>query len=191
MVTSEYVKCGRQYMYGLKTTVASDHKPLETVMCKPISSAPKRLHRIILELQRYRYDIIIVHKPGKDILVKDCLSRKHIENVKPIEDEFSDKPDVAVRHVFPTLPISDPKLAEIRNRTADDQRMQVLKHVIQTGCTSKRKECSETIMGHGNHRNELMYADGMIFKVDSIVIPKTMRQEMVMREGHFGVHEHA
>ena len=34
-----------------------------------------------------------------------------------------------------------------------------------------------------------MYADGMIFKDDCIVVPKTMRQEMLTRihEGHFGV----
>ena len=44
-------------------------------------------------------------------------------------------------------------------------------------------------LDHWNHRDEPMYADGMIFKVDRIVIPKTMHQEMLMRihEGHFGV----
>ena len=38
-------------MYGRKTT---DHKPLETITRKPISSTPKRLQRMILELQRHR-----------------------------------------------------------------------------------------------------------------------------------------
>ena len=42
-----------QYMYGRKTT---DHKPLETITRKPISSTPKRLQRMIMELQRYRAD---------------------------------------------------------------------------------------------------------------------------------------
>ena len=36
-----------QCMYGRKTT---DHKPLETITRKPISSTPKRLQRMILEL---------------------------------------------------------------------------------------------------------------------------------------------
>ena len=44
----------RQYMYRRKTTVESDHKPLETITRKPISSAPKRLQRMILEPQRYQ-----------------------------------------------------------------------------------------------------------------------------------------
>ena len=43
-----------QYLYGRRTTVESDHRPLEAIMKKPLSSAPKRLQSMILELQRYR-----------------------------------------------------------------------------------------------------------------------------------------
>ena len=54
---------------------------------------------------------------------------------------------------------------------------------------AKPAQCPETILDHLNHHDELVYAGGMIFNVDRVVIPKTMHQEMLMgtHEGHFGV----
>ena len=42
-----------QFTYGRMTMVQSDHKPLETIMKKPLSKAPLRLQRMLLRLQRY------------------------------------------------------------------------------------------------------------------------------------------
>ena len=40
------------YVYGRKVLVESDHKPLETIFKKSLLSAPKRLQRMLLRLQR-------------------------------------------------------------------------------------------------------------------------------------------
>ena len=40
----------RQYMYGRKVTVDSDHKQLQAIAAKPLASAPKRLQRMFLVL---------------------------------------------------------------------------------------------------------------------------------------------
>lgn len=42
-----------KYTYGRKVTVQSDHKPLEHIHKKPLLSAPKRLQRMLLRLQKY------------------------------------------------------------------------------------------------------------------------------------------
>lgn len=55
-----------QYTYGRK--VQSDHKPLEMVTKKPLLSAPKRLQRMLLRLQKY--DMFI---PGKLMLVAEHI----------------------------------------------------------------------------------------------------------------------
>ena len=96
---------------------------------------------------------------------------------------------MAVHQLIATLPLSDPRLAEIRTKTATDQNLQVLKHFILTGWPNQRKDYPTTIMEHWNHRDELVYQDDMIFKGDRIVIPKEMRPEMLMRvhEGHLGI----
>ena len=41
-----------QYTYGLRIVVEKDHKPLETILRKPLSSASKRLQDIMMNLNR-------------------------------------------------------------------------------------------------------------------------------------------
>ena len=42
------------YVYGRDIVhVETDHKPLESTMLKPFNSAPKRLQRMLLHLQKY------------------------------------------------------------------------------------------------------------------------------------------
>ncbi|CAG2188277.1 unnamed protein product [Mytilus edulis] len=52
-----------QYTYGRNVYVTSDHKPLESILKKPLHCAPKRLQRMMLQLQKY--NIQLVYKPGK------------------------------------------------------------------------------------------------------------------------------
>ena len=184
--------CSRfhQYVYGRKTTVESDHKPLESILRKPISAAPKRLQTMILELQRYMYDIDVVYKPGKDIPVTDCLSRNLVVgSVPPQSDALNEKLDAVIHYMVASLPISDPKLTELRSTTAGDQNMQVLKHIILTGWPAQRKECPGAVLDYWNYRDELAFADGIIFKGDRMVIPKALRTEMMenIHAGHFGI----
>jgi len=47
-----------QYTYGVDTLVESDHKPLESILVKPLA-----LQRMLLRLQRYNFKL--VYKPGK------------------------------------------------------------------------------------------------------------------------------
>ena len=51
-----------QYLYGRKVTVHSDHRPLQAITAKPIATAPKRLQRMLLRLQRYDFIITGLEK---------------------------------------------------------------------------------------------------------------------------------
>ena len=42
-----------QYTFGKQVMVESDHKPLETIVKKPLANAPPRLQRLLLRLQKY------------------------------------------------------------------------------------------------------------------------------------------
>ena len=60
------------YLYGKHDImVHSDHQPLETIFKKPLSSAPRRLQRMMLRLQNYHFTV--QYKKGKDLLVADTL----------------------------------------------------------------------------------------------------------------------
>ena len=61
------------YIYGRHVLLESDHKLLEMIQHKPIHVAPPRLQQMLLHMQKYDYTI--VYKPGKDMVLADCLSR--------------------------------------------------------------------------------------------------------------------
>jgi hypothetical protein len=61
-----------QYTYGRTVQVMSDHKPLESILKKPLHAAPKRLQRMLLQLQKY--DIRLQYTPGKEMYIADKIS---------------------------------------------------------------------------------------------------------------------
>ena len=46
------------YTFGRKTIVHTDHKPLESILKKPLYRAPKRLQGMILRLQKYNVESV-------------------------------------------------------------------------------------------------------------------------------------
>ena len=57
-----------QYMYGKPSvSVQTDHKPLESILKKPLCNAPPRLQRLMLRLQPY--DLVVHYVPGKYIIL--------------------------------------------------------------------------------------------------------------------------
>ena len=60
-----------QYTYARKVRVQNDHKPLETIIKKPLSQAPKRLQDIIIKL--LRYDIQFEFVKGTDLVLQTRL----------------------------------------------------------------------------------------------------------------------
>ena len=67
-----WVRKFHTYIYGRHITVHNDHKPLEMILKKPIHAAPPSLQRMLLHLQKY--DDTIGYKPGKEMVLADCLS---------------------------------------------------------------------------------------------------------------------
>ena len=67
------------YFFGRRFKIINDHKPLVSIFNKPITSAPKRLQRMMLRSQNYQF--ILEHRPGtsKEMIVADTLSRAYPE----------------------------------------------------------------------------------------------------------------
>ena len=72
--------CSRfnQYIHGRDlTTVETDHKPLVPIFQKSLHSAPKRLQRMLLRLQRY--NLHVKYLPGPQMFIADMLSRAYLQ----------------------------------------------------------------------------------------------------------------
>ena len=50
------------YNYGKEVTVETDHRPLESIVKKPLSKCPLRPQRMLLRL--HKYDFKVKYKPG-------------------------------------------------------------------------------------------------------------------------------
>ena len=53
-----------------------DHKPLGSIMLKPLNKAPSRLQRMLLQLQRYSQNV--KYKVGKQMFIANTLSRANL-----------------------------------------------------------------------------------------------------------------
>ena len=68
------------YIYGCDCVrVQTDHKPLESIFRKELCTAPKRLQRMLLRLQKYSLDV--TYLKGEKMLVADALSRAYLPEV--------------------------------------------------------------------------------------------------------------
>ena len=95
------------YIYGRSdNTVETDHEPLEALYKEPIDSAPPRIQRIMLRIQKYSFSI--VWRKGKDLIIADTLSRAPQPFTEPNNVE-----EYKV-HSVRNLPISDVRIAEFR-----------------------------------------------------------------------------
>ncbi|MEW8548052.1 MAG: RNase H-like domain-containing protein [Candidatus Thiodiazotropha sp.] len=174
----------KHYIYGRRTVVESDCKPIESIMKKPLCSASPRLQRLMLQLQQF--DIHVIHCPGTKIPLGDALSRNYVSETFP---NLIQGLDTHVHTVIRSLPVSDIKIQRIQDVTRDDKQMQMLIGVIKSGWPETRQSCPNNVLEYWNHRDEISCENDIVFKGQKLVIPAAMRDEMIkaVHVGHFGI----
>ena len=73
----------------------------------------------------------------------------------------------------------------VKEVTAKDPVMNLLKNMIYRGLPEYRKQCLHEIWDYWNFRCDLVLEDGLILKGDRIFIPKGL-QENVLKTIHLG-----
>ena len=170
-----------QFTFGRHVTVYSDHKPLETILKKPLACAPRRLQGIIMRLQKYYLEVR--YEKGTEMHIADSLSRAYLPSTEhPTGADF--------KHVNMAsfLPISHQQLQEIRTETEKDETLQILKSVILQGWPVERNAVPAQVTPYYSVRDELSVQDGLIFQSDRVVIPKALRGEIKLKRhpSHMG-----
>lgn len=166
------------YIYGKHFTIESDHKPLEMITLKNLSSAPPRLQRMLLEIQGY--DVTISYRPGKEITLADGLSRlPNAEKSKPINL------DLRIQFVqFGTT-----MLQQLKEESRKDTDLSALKEIIVEGWPAKQKELPAPLRVYWSFRDQLSVEDCLILNGPRIFIPKSMRGIILERihTPHMGI----
>lgn len=167
-----------EYVYGRTVTLETDHKPLIAISQKPLGDAPPRIQRLMLRLQKY--DVDFEFKPGKHLVVADALSRASLQDSKSATEEMV---QIHVDSVRAHMPVSDLKWTEIANQTQRDETLkQVMGQINLPGQVKLSKP-------YQHFKGELSVLDGVLLKGTRIVIPNSLRQQMVrlVHEGHLGI----
>lgn len=173
-----------QYIFGKRFTVDSDHKPLEIIFKKTLSKCPARLQGMRIKLQPYSFDLI--YKPGKELLLADALLRSFCENS---EDFFDGEIETHVAMIVESLPMSKQKLKMFQDETAKDEELQAVLKDIKKGWPDEQSQISDLVKSHRFCKEELSYANGLILKNSSVIVPKRLREDMLNRIhfSHMGI----
>ena len=94
-----------QYTYGRCVEVETDHKPLVSIVKKSLTSAPPRLQRMLLRLQRY--EIKMMYKPGNEMIIADTLSRAYLTDKDTNKNQMNDEIEGFVHAVINRIPVSE------------------------------------------------------------------------------------
>ena len=175
-----------QYIYGQQIEVETDHKPLIPLFTKPLCDCPLRVQRMLIRVQRY--DLKVSYTPGKYMYTADTLSRA----VDPHADKDSSKEDdiqAYVNTILTNMPVSSNRKKEIALETKRDETLKTLSTIINEGWPDVKSKCPVAISDYWNARDELSQADDMLFKGTKIIIPTSMRRNMLekIHEGHLGI----
>ncbi|CAH2101985.1 unnamed protein product [Euphydryas editha] len=149
-----------QYIYGRQTLVETDHKPIVSLMKKPLYDIPPRLQRIMLRLQPY--DLKVSYKPGKYLYIADTLSRAALseQSLKEVDQEL----DLHINMLISTLSVSPEKLKEIKENSIKDEVLSKIIIYCQNGWPEHKRCVSPSVKPYFDFKHQIYVIDNIVFK---------------------------
>lgn len=163
-----------QYTYGRLVTVENDHKPLEVILNRPLSQAPKRLQNLMMRINRYHISFKFV--PGSELKLADALSRATLREAQEIEENYIN-----------CIEIRDVLQERIRCETAKDVTFAEMATYVKYGWPDIRTLKPELKPYH-NIQECVVLDNGLLLKGERVIIPTAMRREIKDRlhSAHLG-----
>ena len=179
------------YVYARHVVIETDHKPLIAIAKKSLASAPRRLQRMLLRLQRYNYDL--VYKPGSKVVLADALSRAYPPH-KPGETITEFPAEIAAlmeeqQMAELTLVASDQTIRSLMAAAAADEEYKQLLNQIKVGFPPSTAELPPAVRPYAGFADELAISGGLIFKGHRVIIPYPARADILRRlhSSHIGI----
>ncbi|KAK3762997.1 hypothetical protein RRG08_041613 [Elysia crispata] len=177
-----------RYLMGPDSfTFYSDHKPLiPLINSKDLLETPLRCQRMLIRLLRYKP--VAIHQPGKMMVTSDTLSR----SPAACSQETSNLHEDVHFHVWmvtSSWPVSDGKLRQLKVETQQDVSLRTAINYTVMGWPTYKQDVMLAARDLFDFRNELSLYDGLLLRGDKIVIPYSMRKEILDRihDGHLGI----
>ena len=178
-----------RYLVGLPTfQLETDHKPLiPLINNRQLSETPIRCQRMLMRLARFNAEA--TYTAGKNMHVADHLSRSPLrEAEKSNAEEFIAE---RVNAVLAQWPASDKYLDRLREETRKDDNLQIVLDYTRNGWPTHKEDVKLGARHLFPVRGELSVWEGILVKGDRLLIPSSMRKEVLQRlhEGHNGINK--
>lgn len=171
------------YLYGRDFTVHSDHKPLEALMKRDIDDVTPRLQRMFMFLLKYP-GMIITYRPGKQILIADCLSRA------PLSDntDFSKELSGVIHSVVKRVIMSPDNTVIYARELHNDHRYSRIVEYVQTRWPVYH-QLDDLGQAFYKYKHELHFEDGLLFKDHKLVVPTKLQNTVCsgLHKPHLGI----
>ena len=168
------------YIYGSKFTILSDHQPLKILYSAQGKPSP-RILRWGLRLQAYNYQI--QHIPG-------CSNPADFLSIQPMKTEYSTYLEDTENHINAIIAYSTPKavpLSQIIHESSNDIELSEVIKAIENDDWNVNKNAH--LKEYFKVREELTYKSGILLRNEKIVIPSSLRQQIlrIAHETHMGI----
>ena len=187
------------YLHGrTKVSALTDHKPLETILAKSINTAPKRLQRMMLRLQKYHLEV--KYQKGSHMYISDHLSRSPFPKSQKDSSKLEEYDIFAVNEeeqLMKDIEEIDPKvyhnvtdetLKRVAKATSEDENLLTLATMITYGWPADKLQVPFNVREYWPYRDELSIQDGVIYRGTRVLIPTAMRPRTLeqVHSAHLG-----
>ncbi|XP_054281390.1 uncharacterized protein K02A2.6-like [Macrosteles quadrilineatus] len=176
----------KDYIVGEHITLETDHKPLVSILTtKEINDMTPRLQRLRLRLMRYSYNV--TYTPGKHLATADCLSRSPVAANESYD--LDEEVELAIHTVTRNIAyVTDMVLDRIASAQRASSELRVIKSYCSTEWPDKTK-IPDNLKPYFTVRDEISFCDGLLLRGERLIIPTTLRKEMLTRihTGHLGI----
>ena len=171
------------FLYGNKFMLKTDQKALEAILLKSLNQVTPRLQRVLIRTFPYHFKVRYI--PGLTNHMADCLSRLGFQ-----KDSIS-LPKLHINQITSQLKARSDSLHNLQIATQDDDKLVILKHIIQQGWPKSIKEVLPEVQKYWTFCQELKIEDGLVLKGTRIIIPNKKREETLklIHEGHLGLNK--
>ena len=139
-------------------------------------------------LRRMEYNLYVKYHPGPTMYIADTLSRANVESEHESDDIDVDT-TMRIHSLVTNLPKLNQRKQKVQCATPEDETMVKLSQTIAGGWPRHRRDCDPLIRQYWPIRDELHVIQGVVYAGERIVIPNSMRSEMLQKlhESHLGM----
>ena len=173
------------FLYGKEFVLETDQKPLVSIYRKHMVEISPRIQRLIVRSFPYQpFDV--QYKKGVEIPLADALSWV---TPTPVEEDGIQLLIVAVNLITSAIPVSSTEIELIHQESLKDPTLTVLRHYINMGWPSDRRNLPKELHTFWNYREDLSMENGLITKGARLLIPSTLCRKILeqIHDGHQGV----